>query len=79
MSADEEIAKIISITRTLGKIPKEIGPDDDIYDAGFTSILALQFVMDLEDAFSVSFEGRDDDFIKARTARTIHSLIANLR
>ena len=79
MASDDDIEKIIGMVCELGKIPKKIGPDDDFYDAGFSSLVVLQLVMDLEDAFAVSFESRDDEFIKARTPRAIHGLIQTLR
>ena len=77
--ADEELVRIMEMIGTLGKLPSKIGPDDDFYDAGFSSLVVLNLVMDLEDAFSVSFEGQDEEFIKARTPRGIHALIQRLR
>lgn len=70
-----EMDRVIEIIVGLGKIPP-IGPDDDIHDAGFTSILRLQLRMDLEDAFGVEIP--DDKFPSARTPRALYGIIQEL-
>ena len=70
------------LTAILGIITKtgglaELAPDQDFYDAGFTSVMALPLLMDLEDNFGVTIP--DQDFISARTASALQALIADIR
>jgi acyl carrier protein len=73
---NDELNRVTAIVCQLGKIPS-VGPDDDLYDAGFSSINALQLLMDLEDAFEVSIP--DDQFIEARTPRALSQMIADVK
>jgi acyl carrier protein len=72
----DDVQRIIAIVSEIGKV-SGIGPDDDIYDAGFSSINALQLLMELESAMEVSIP--DDEFIGARTARALHTTIERSR
>lgn len=76
--ADEELARIVGFVCEIGKIPPgKLGPDDDFYDAGMSSIQVHPLMLDLEDAFEVQFvDGLSD---KIRTPRAIHDLIQSLR
>jgi acyl carrier protein len=72
----DELHVIAMSVSQLGKVPA-VGPDDDFYDAGFSSINALDLLLDLESSFGVSIP--DDEFIVARTPRALHELIGRLR
>jgi acyl carrier protein len=74
MSGDLEY--IISIVSELGKIPG-VGPDEDFYDAGFSSINSLELLVQLENVCEVNIP--DDQFITARSARAIHEMIERLQ
>jgi acyl carrier protein len=69
----QQIAAIVCV---VGKI-SAINLDDDIYDAGFSSINALELLMELESVLEVSIP--DDEFINARSARALHSVIERLQ
>jgi acyl carrier protein len=60
----------------VGKLPA-LQPEEDFYAAGFSSINALELLFELENTCAVSIP--DDQFITARTARDLHSLISQLR
>ncbi|WP_437996768.1 acyl carrier protein [Sorangium sp. So ce185] len=68
-----EVEKVIEVIVTVGSLPAAIQPDDDIYDAGFSSIRALQLLTELEDEFNVTLP--DDKFSLARTPRALSALI----
>jgi acyl carrier protein len=72
----DELERITTIVCEVGKIA-HVGPDDDFYDAGFSSINALELLLQLEDACEVSIP--DDQFITARTARDLAAIIVQLR
>lgn len=67
--------RVIDIIKSVGNLPA-IGPDDDIYDAGFSSHSALLLISELEDAFMITIP--DDKFPSARTPRALSSLIEEL-
>jgi acyl carrier protein len=72
----DDLQRIAAIVCEVGKI-SGIGPDDDIYDAGFSSISALELLMELESALGVSIP--DDEFINARTPRALSSVVERLK
>jgi acyl carrier protein len=74
VSADLE--RVSTLICTVGKIAP-IDPDADFYEAGFSSVSALQLLMELEDAFGVSIP--DDQFITARTPRALHEIVVGLQ
>lgn len=59
----------------LGKLPR-LGPDDDIQDAGFTSINMFSLSQKLEDLFHIEFPA--EQWVRVRTPRSIWSLIQTL-
>jgi acyl carrier protein len=73
--SSDGLQQIIDIVRSAGNL-SEIREDEDIYDAGFSSINALQLLLDLEAAFDVSIP--DDRFVMARTCTDLHQLISRL-
>jgi acyl carrier protein len=66
------------ITATLHRVGKieGFGPDQDFYEAGFSSIKALELLLELESACDVSIP--DDQFIQSRTAHELLGLIVRL-
>jgi acyl carrier protein len=60
---------------TAGRM-KKLGPTEDFYDAGFSSLSALQLLLELEEAFNVTIP--DDEFVAARTCASLHNLISRL-
>ena len=68
------VTKMITATGDLKISPL---PDDDFYDAGVTSVMALPILLDLEDHFGVSIP--DDRFIAARSPRSVAELIVDLK
>ena len=73
--ADNDLDKIIHLVQTTGKVEK-LSASEDFYDAGFSSINALQLLLDLEAAFDVTIP--DDDFVAARTCAALEGLISRL-
>jgi acyl carrier protein len=71
-----DLDQIRQVICRVGGLPA-IGPDQDIYDAGFSSVSALQLLMDLEADCLVSIP--DEQFTAARTPRELHRLIAALQ
>ena len=71
----DELNRVIEIIVSIRKI--SINPDDNIYDAGFTSLDAVSLIPELEDAFNVSIPD-DGRFLNARTPRELHSIIKEL-
>jgi acyl carrier protein len=54
-----------------------VAPDDDFYAAGFSSVTALELLVELESAFDVTIP--DDDFIGARSVGALAVVIKNRR
>jgi acyl carrier protein len=72
----DQLEEISSIVRRLG----DLGPitaDEDFYEMGFGSLLALELLADLEATYAISIP--DDDFIDARTLRGLCAVVARLR
>jgi len=73
--SSDRLKRIIDIVCSVGHL-SEIREEEDFYDAGFSSINALQLLLDLEAAFDVVIP--DDDFVTARTCTALHQLISRL-
>ena len=73
--ADNDLEKIIQLVQTTGKV-ENISASEDFYDAGFSSINALQLLLELEAAFDVTIP--DDEFVTARTCTALQGLVARL-
>jgi acyl carrier protein len=67
---------LATIVCRVGKI-RELGPDDDYYEAGLSSINALELLLEVESACDVSIP--DDRFIAVRTLRGLHEMVALLK
>ncbi len=48
----------------------------DFYEAGFTSVLALPLLIEIEERFQISVP--DGEFVNARTPQALEQLIASL-
>lgn len=68
----DDIARLV---REVGGID-DLRPDQDIYDAGFSSVRALDLLLELESRFGVSIP--DEGFAAARSAQSLHTLVASL-
>ncbi len=68
--------KIIAAICQLARIPA-LAPDQDIYNAGMSSIQALQLLVDLETQFEVTLP--DEAFVAARTVQALKLLVHNQR
>ena len=73
--SENDLEQIIHLVRTTGKI-ENVTSSEDFYEAGFSSINALQLLMDLEITFNVTIP--DDEFVAARTCDSLHALISRL-
>jgi acyl carrier protein len=69
----ERVIYLISQAGDIGAL----GPDTDIYQAGFSSVRVLELLLALEDEFHVTIP--DKEFMAARTPRQITGLIDQLR
>jgi len=70
-----DLDRIIGIVQTTGKLER-LDASADFYEAGFSSINALQLLLDLEAAFNVAIP--DDDFVTARTCASLYELVSRL-
>lgn len=72
----EELTRITQIISQIGGLPP-LGPDDNIYRAGFASMKALELLVELETQYDVAIQ--DDEFMKAQSPRDLAAMIASLR
>jgi acyl carrier protein len=68
-----EVIEIITRTGNLATLT----PDEDFYQAGVTSIMALPILLEIEDRFHVTIP--DDLFIAARSSRAIAEIVTKVR
>ncbi len=71
-----EIDRIMALIREIGGVAV-VTPDADFYEAGFSSLNALNLLLELETAFGLSIP--DDKFIQSRSPRGIEAMIAGLK
>lgn len=71
-----KLEEISAIVCRVGKL-ESVRPVEDFYAAGFSSVHALDLLLELESACSVSIP--DDDFISARTPEALHRLVTRLQ
>ncbi len=71
-----QLERVQSIVCDVGQIAA-IGPDEDFYEKGFSSLRAMELLLELETTCAVSVP--DDKFIAARTPRALHALILKLQ
>jgi acyl carrier protein len=72
----EELDRITEIVAQIGGMPP-LGPDDNIYRAGFASMKALELLVELETEYDVAIQ--DDEFMKAQSPRDLTAMISALR
>ena len=73
----DDLGTILEMISRIGSVGGGLKPDQDFYEAGFTSVMALPLLMEMEEQFQVSIP--DDRFIQARTARALHQVVADLK
>lgn len=73
--ASPTVEEISAVVIRVGNIPA-VGADEDIFQAGMSSVNALQLLLELETAFDVAIP--DDEFVVARTPRDLQRVIARL-
>jgi acyl carrier protein len=70
------VERVIQLISGLGDIGS-LGPDTEIYRAGFSSVRVLELLLALEDEFHVTIP--DKEFMAARTPWAIAGVIERLR
>lgn len=67
------------LTEVLGRLlnQRSISKDENIYEAGLTSIMVLPFIVEIEDAFRLTLP--ESEFLDKRTLRELAELIHRLR
>jgi len=77
-TAVERVASLDRVMDVVRKVLRDgsLGPDDDIYDAGMTSIMVLPLLVEMERAFGVSLN--DGEFRTARTGRELVEILETL-
>ncbi len=70
----DEVTTIIKLIHKVGDV--EVVADQDFYDAGFSSVRALQLLLELEDAFNTPIP--DEVFANARTPVALHEMLQQL-
>jgi acyl carrier protein len=76
MNHNEDLAVIMNIISQVGGV-QNLGPDQDFYDAGISSVTALPLLMELETQFAITLP--DDRFVQARTASALQKIVAELK
>jgi acyl carrier protein len=71
-----ELDRITAVICSVGKLT-HVEPDADFYEAGLSSINALELLLELETTFDASIP--DDEFITARTPRALATIIGRLK
>jgi acyl carrier protein len=71
-----ELQRVSEIVCRIGKLA-QIGPEQDFYAAGLSSVSALALLLELETAFGVSIP--DDQFVASRTPGALARVVAGLR
>lgn len=68
--------KVSEIVQRVGSI-STLTPEEDFYDAGLTSLAALNLLLELEDAFGISIS--DEKFIACRNVTALTTMIEDLK
>lgn len=66
------VDEVIEIVRSVGRLGA-LGPDDDFYDQGLSSMSSLSLMIELEGRFDIVLD--DDAFLSCRTARSLADLV----
>jgi acyl carrier protein len=70
------VQTVLNIIKSIAEID-QLGPDQDFYDAGLTSLASLTLLLELEDSFNVQIS--DDRFIASRTANELSAVVEELQ
>ena len=73
---NQHLQQVTTTICRVGNVPS-VGPDDDFYDAGFSSVRSLELLLELETVFGIAVP--DDEFIGARTPTAIAALVGRLQ
>lgn len=73
---NDSLGRVMAIVCETGQI-EGITADEDFYDAGFTSLKSLQLLVQLESEWGIGIP--DEEFILARSARSLSELVARLK
>ncbi|MDQ6759065.1 MAG: acyl carrier protein [Acidobacteriota bacterium] len=68
---------VLEVIATVGNLKTALTPDQDFYDAGITSVMALPILLELEDRYQITIP--DELFIAARSPLAVAEIIAGLR
>jgi acyl carrier protein len=70
------LTTVLDVIREVGGVT-DLEPDQDFYEAGVTSVLALSLLLELEDKFAVAIP--DERFIAARSPRALCAMIEDIK
>jgi acyl carrier protein len=70
------VREITNILHELSRLG-DLDPDEDFYEAGFSSLEALNLLICLESTYAVAIP--DEAFVAARTPRALSDVISRLR
>ena len=73
---EQDLSKIKEILNQLLS-QETIGDDENIYEAGVTSIMVLPLLSEIEDKFGVTIP--DSEFLDAKTPRSLAQVVQQLR
>lgn len=73
---EQDLSKIKEILNQLLS-QERIGDDENIYEAGVTSIMVLPLLSEIEDKFGVTIP--DSEFLDAKTPRSLAQVVQQLR
>jgi acyl carrier protein len=73
---DDGVSEVIEVVCRVGGIPA-LEAVQDFYDAGFTSVMALPLLMEMEERFQLTIP--DERFVRARTARALREIVDSLK
>ena len=71
-SSQDVLAEVTEIIARIAAVT-DLGPDQDYYEAGVTSLAVLPIIMEISDRFEVEIPY--DAFIEARSPRQISDII----
>ncbi len=74
---EEDLNQIKGILNQLLSQETAIGDDENIYEAGITSIMVLPLLSEIEDKFGVTIP--DGEFLDAKTPRSLAQVVQRLR
>ena len=76
MATNIDLDRVCDVVKRIGELDV-IEPDQDFYSAGIDSMRGMDIMLELESEFDLTIP--DDKFVKARTPRALHDLVAQLR